>query len=83
MEKPRVAEEDKPRVEEEDGNEVHKNGPLIVRFPRQTTAPVETVKLESEEAQVESKPPRNMIQVSVALLNPIAILCAHSSAFFA
>lgn len=65
-----MASTEQPRVEEvetlSDGND--KKGPLIVRFPRQATSPVEPVKLETDEAEVESKPPRNMVQVS--LLKP-------------
>jgi len=57
---------EQPKVDEDGGEELlHKKGPLIVRFPRQATAPVETVKLEAEEAEVERKPPRNMVQVSI------------------
>jgi hypothetical protein len=47
---------------EEHGDALPKKGPLIVSFPRQTAA-VEPVKLEAEDAEAESKPPRNMVQV--------------------
>lgn len=61
----RVEEDTEPQERLNDVDE--KKGPLIVRFPRQTTSPVEPVKLEAEEA-VESKPARNMVQVTYCSL---------------